>query len=154
MIMYTTGIIVFVLIALALIEVFAWRDGILSLCFSDACPSGEDSGPFDILIIEIVGIIGGGFAAIHSIVGSRGALDPYGLHVAQALLKAVLGGLTAILGVLLLHASDVIVIEDPVRLLVFALVFGYSQELVTRLISNREEELLKSALPEAQIQPS
>jgi hypothetical protein len=154
MLTYAALLLVTVLIALALVRAFAWPQGGGSLiCFKGdqrVCPTiTGQSGSTDFAAVEVSGALGGLIATIFTVARSRKTLDPYGLHAAQGFLKMTAGGLTALLGVALLSASKVVQVTDPIQILVFAVVFGYSQELFTHLISSKEEALLKSALPVA-----
>jgi membrane protein implicated in regulation of membrane protease activity len=63
----------------------------------------------------------------------------------QALLKAATGMLTAILGLLFLRAGVVpgfTQIDTQSQILVYAIVFGASQELITRFVDRRSNDLL------------
>jgi hypothetical protein len=150
MLMRTAGALGMVLVALALVQGYVWPDT-LSVCFfnsegGNVCPSGPKPKVGDIAVVEVVGLVGGTLAAVRAIASSRRVVDPYAVHVAQALLKAAAGGVTAVLGIMLLSASN-LQVSNPVQILAFAVVFGYSQELVTHIISTKEEALLNSALP-------
>ena len=63
----------------------------------------------------------------------------------QALLKAATGMLTAILGLLFLRAGIVpgfTQVDTQSQILVYAVVFGASQELITRFVDQRSNDLL------------
>ncbi|MET9437255.1 hypothetical protein [Streptomyces sp. NPDC006551] len=154
MLTYASLFLAALLITLALVRAFAWPENTRSLiCFEGAqvvCPTETGQpGPSDFAFVEVAGVLGGLIATVFTIARSRKTLDPYGLHAAQGFLKMTAGGLTALLGVALLSASTVVEVTQPIQILVFAVVFGYSQELFTHLISSKEEALLKSALPAA-----
>ncbi|RKT17983.1 hypothetical protein BX285_2392 [Streptomyces sp. 1114.5] len=135
-----------ILVALSLVQVYVWPH--VQIVCPSVCPTsgGGESRRGDVVIVAIFGVIGGALAAVRAIASARRAIDPYAIHAAQAFLKAMAGGVTAIVGVMLLSAAS-IKAQNSIQVLSFAIVFGYSEELVTHMISKREEALLKSAVP-------
>jgi CBS domain containing-hemolysin-like protein len=85
-------------------------------------------------LVQFAGILGAAVATIFSIRKLRGSHDPYSLSVALALLKLPLGALTALLGLVLIHADLVpglTVVGSATQILAWAIVFGYCQEIFT-----------------------
>ncbi|WP_277438310.1 hypothetical protein [Streptomyces sp. SPB162] len=113
----------------------------------EICPLGSSSNPSDVFIVELIGAAGAAMSAVVSLSRSRSVEDPYMVHVAQAVLKVSLGGITAVLGLLLLFAAPGIHLESQWQILAYAVIFGYSQQLFTRLVDSKGEELQKAASP-------
>jgi CBS domain containing-hemolysin-like protein len=98
------------------------------------CPTGGSTSRGDALLVQFAGILGAAVATIFSIRKLRGSHDPYSLSVALALLKLPLGALTALLGLVLIHADLVpglTVVGSATQILAWAIVFGYCQEIFT-----------------------
>jgi hypothetical protein len=92
------------------------------------------------------GTIGGLLATVVALRRIRVTGDPYGLRWVQTLLKAPSGALTAVFGTMLLQ-SELIDALDPQptpRILVYAAIFGFSQEAVTRFADKKANALLGS----------
>jgi hypothetical protein len=121
------------------------------------CPSGEQQNPTsgDVLIIAGLGAVGGAFGALLAIRNLRGSSTPYGVPMALAVLKVPSGALTAVIGMLLLAGSFVpglSNLDSQRQILAYALVFGYAQQLITRLADDRAQTImnrLPSKDPEA-----
>jgi hypothetical protein len=116
-------------------------------------PAEVDIDPFiangvrsgDITLIEIIGLIAAVVASTIALRNIRGTSTPYGLAVALALLKLPLGALTAVLGLLLMSGGFVpglSALDSSAQILAWALVFGFSQQLLTRLVDQRASTLL------------
>lgn len=94
--------------------------------------------------IELMGGLGGLFAAAASLRRVPVTGEPYGLRRFQSLLKIPMGALTGLLGILLLQ-NDVIEGLEAQRgasVLVYAAIFGVSQQAVTRFADKRGKDLL------------
>ena len=124
----------------------------LPLCFTpeggSVCPSGPGPArPQDAAVVAFVGAVGGALAAAVSIRKLRGTSTPYDMPVALSLLKVPAGALTA-LGALIAIRGDFVPglsdLDSQEQILAYALVFGYSQQLLTRLIDDRAESVLDS----------
>jgi hypothetical protein len=111
------------------------------------CPLGNSPNSSDILLIELIGAAGATVAAVYSLARTQRVEDPYMVHVAQAILKVSLGGITAVLGLLLLFATPGFHLDTAWQILAYAAIFGYSQQVFTRLIDSKGEELQKAASP-------
>jgi hypothetical protein len=111
------------------------------------CPSGEGQTPTpgDVLIVIGLGALGGGLAALFAIRNLRGTSTPYSLPVALAVLKVPSGALTAVAGLLLLgggFAPGFSNLDSQRQILAYALVLGYAQQLITRLVDDRAQSIL------------
>ena len=111
------------------------------------CPSGagQPSSAGDVLIVTGLGAIGGGLAALLAIRNLRGTSTPYSLPVALAVLKVPAGALTAVAGLLLLgggFAPGFSNLDSQRQILAYALIFGYAQQLATRLVDDRAQSVL------------
>lgn len=82
---------------------------------------------------------------------TRATVTAYTLRVARMLLKVSLGAVAAVVGILFLNAGFVpgfAALDSQVQILAYAIVFGASQQVVTRLAGQQGERLLKSASAE------
>jgi hypothetical protein len=105
----------------------------------------QTARPWDLLIVEAVGLIAAAVAAAAAIRGIRGSSEPYGLPVALALLKLPTGAVTAFLGMLLMRGQFVpglSALDTSAQILAWALVFGYAQQLFTRLVDQQAHTVL------------
>jgi hypothetical protein len=101
-------------------------------------------GP-DILLVELVGLAAAAIAAAAAIRTIRGSSEPHGLPVALAVLKLPTGALTALLGLLLMRGQFVpglTALDTSAQILAWALVFGYAQQLFTRLVDQQAHSVL------------
>jgi hypothetical protein len=149
------------ILVVGLVTLGAIRPGAVPLCFPDptatvldaaadtsVCPSGgEVPARGDVAIVVGFGLIGAALTGVRIVV-RRSA--PSSVPIAttrafQALLKAVIGVLAAFLGLLFLRAGIVpgfTHVDTQSQILVYAVVFGASQELITRFIDDRSNTLL------------
>ncbi len=105
------------------------------------------AGPADILVVELVGLAAAAVAAAAAIRGIRGSSEPHNLPVALALLKLPTGALTAVLGLLLMRGQFIpglTALDSSAQILAWALVFGYAQQLFTRLVDQQGQTVLNS----------
>jgi hypothetical protein len=114
---------------------------------AQVCPSGEQQQPTsgDIFIIAGLGAVGGAVGAIVAIRNLRGSSTPYGVPMALAVLKVPSGALTAMIGMLLLAGGFVpglSNLDSQRQILAYALVFGYAQQIITRLADNQAQTIL------------
>jgi hypothetical protein len=136
----------------------------LALCFNPgrtvACPTGQaqvkegtlvepifdqTASPWDVFVVELVGLLAAAVAAAVAVSGIRGTSTPYSLPVAQAAVKLPLGALTAVLGLELMRGEFVpglTALDTPAQILAWAVVFGYAQQLFTRLVDRRAQSVL------------
>jgi hypothetical protein len=112
------------------------------------CPSGEDQHrptPGDVLSIAGLGVVGGGLGALFAIRNLRGSSTPYDVPMALAVLKVPSGALTAVIGVILLAGGFVpglSNLDSQRQILAYALLFGYAQQLITRLADDQAQTML------------
>jgi hypothetical protein len=107
----------------------------------------EVATPYDLLVVELVGLAAAAVAAAAAIRGIRGSSERYGLPVALAALKLPTGAMTAFLGVLLMRGQFVpglSALDTSAQILAWALVFGYAQQLFTRLVDRQGQTVLDS----------
>jgi len=105
------------------------------------------AAPQDLFVVELVGMIAAVVAAAAAIRGIRGSSERYGLPVALAALKLPTGAITAFLGLLLMRGQFVpglSALDTSAQILAWALVFGYAQQLLTRLVDRQGQTVLDS----------
>jgi hypothetical protein len=119
---------------------------------SFVCPTGAGADrsptPGDATLLLAVGLAAGAFSAAIAVRGLRGTSTPYGVPVAMVLLKLPAGALTALLGMLLMHGGFVpglTALDTQGQIIAWAIVLGYAQQLFTRLIDDRAQQVLKAA---------
>jgi hypothetical protein len=103
------------------------------------------AGSWDIAIIEGVGLLAAALAAAASLRGISGSSTPFGLPIALALIKLPTGALTAVLGLLLMRGGFIPGLSDldtSGQILSWAVVLGYSQQLLTRFVDQRAQTVL------------
>jgi hypothetical protein len=99
--------------------------------------------PGDLLIVEMVGLAAAAIAGAAAI--RRSADPPSG--TALAMLKLPTGAITAFLGLLLMRGPFVpglSALDTSAQILAWALVFGYGQQLFTRLVDQQGQTVLNS----------
>lgn len=116
---------------------------------ASVCPSGDRQAPSsgDVIIVAGLGLLGGALAAAFAIRKIRGSSTPYDVPIALAFLKVPSGSLTAVAGMLLLGGGFVpglSELDSQRQILAYALLFGYAQQLGTRLIDSRAQSILNS----------
>lgn len=81
-----------------------------------------------------------------SIRNLKGTSTPYDVPVALAMLKVPLGAFTAMLAVVAIQGDFVpglSVLDSQEQILAYALIFGFAQQLLTRLLDQRAQTLLE-----------
>lgn len=157
-----TTLAVLVLVA-TLITIGIQAPQIIPMCFPDptspavqaggpdssACPTGLTGTPTpgDVGTVALFGLLGAALVGVRLVVrrAAPSAVPMATTRWFQALLKAATGMLTAILGLLFLRAGIVpgfTQIDTQSQILVYAVVFGASQELITRFVDQRSNDLL------------
>jgi hypothetical protein len=112
--------------------------------------------PYDMLLVELMGLIGAALAAAATLRRMTGTSTPYAVPLALAVLKLPTGALTAALGLLLMRGEFVpglTSLDSPAQIIAWAIVFGYAQEIFTRLVDNQAHSVLNdvgSTSPTAQ----
>ena len=98
--------------------------------------------PWDHLTVELVGLIAAAVVATTRIRNIRGSSEAPDLPVLLALLKLPMGAITAFLGLLLVRGGFIpglSALDTPAQILSWALVFGFAQQLFTRLVDQRAD---------------
>jgi hypothetical protein len=99
----------------------------------------------DIALVELIGFAAAAIAAAAAIRHVRGSSEPYGIPIALALLKLPTGAVTAFVGLLLMRGGFVpglSALDTSAQILAWALIFGYSQQLFTRLVDQKGHSVL------------
>jgi hypothetical protein len=107
----------------------------------------DTATPYDLFVVELVGLSAAAIATAAAIRGIRGSSERYGLPVALAALKLPTGAMTAFLGLLLMRGQFVpglSALDTPAQILAWALVFGYAQQVFTRLVDRQGQSVLDS----------
>jgi hypothetical protein len=139
--------IVVAVIAAALLATLGFFDKTITYRL-DVYPHTKVMWPTAIWPVEVIGALAGFLVAIATLRRLTGG-GPYSLRVVQAALKAPVGALTAVGGMLLLQ-SGIFGIDPVTSKAVFvgwAFVFGASQELVTRLVDKEAAAVTEKANP-------
>jgi hypothetical protein len=103
--------------------------------------------PLDLIVVELVGLTAAAIATAAAIRRIKGSSERYGLPVAVAALKLPTGAITAFLGLLLMRGQFVpglSALDTSAQILAWALVFGYAQQLFTRLVDQQGQTVLNS----------
>jgi hypothetical protein len=127
----------------------AARPDAIPLCFTpdtgQVCPLGDTPTSSDIWLIEVVGLVAASVAGAFTLRHIRGTSTPYSLPVALTLLKLPSGALTAVLGLLLMRGAFVpglSALDSDAQIISWAIVFGYAQQLFTRLVDDQASSVL------------
>jgi hypothetical protein len=111
----------------------------------------------DLIVVELVGLTAAAIATAAAIRGIKGSSERYGLPVALAALKLPTGAITAFLGLLLMRGQFVpglSALDTSAQILAWALVFGYAQQLFTRLVDQQGQTVLDNVRGADRPQPS
>ena len=117
----------------------------------------ETAKPLDLMVVELVGLTAAAIATAAAIRRIKGSSERYGLPVALAALKLPTGAITAFLGLLLMRGQFVpglTALDTSAQILAWALVFGYAQQLFTRLVDQQGQTVLDNVRGADQPQPS
>jgi hypothetical protein len=109
--------------------------------------TAETTRPQDLIVVELVGLTAAAIASAAAIRRIRGSSERYGLPVALAALKLPTGAVTAFLGLLLMRGQFIpglSALDTSAQILAWALVFGYAQQLFTRLVDQQGQTVLDS----------
>lgn len=102
----------------------------------------------DVAVVELVGLIAAAIAAAAAMRNVQGTSTPYSLPATLAVLKLPTGALTALLGLLLMRGGFVpglSALDSSAQIIAWALVFGYAQQILTRLVDNQAQSVLEGA---------
>jgi hypothetical protein len=127
----------------------------LSLCTTSTPPGGGNpvteclgNGPkargADVAMVAALGALGGLLAIAFAFSERDVAPTRYDPKTWQAFLKPVTGAATAIVAVLLLQSNLLLkpVEQNQSMFLAYAVIFGFSQQLLTRFVDKRAESLI------------
>ncbi|MFF8288925.1 hypothetical protein ACF068_06765 [Streptomyces sp. NPDC016309] len=166
------GMAIVLSVVVALVAAFgALAPGTVPLCFHPekigiVCPTASDmsprsaepggdidelyaavASPWDYPVVAFTGIVAATVAATTSLRRIRGTSTPYNVPVALALLKLPTGALTAVLGLLLMRGEFVPglqALDSSAQIIAWAVIFGYAQQLFTKLVDNQAQTVLNS----------
>lgn len=113
--------------------------------------------PLDLTVVELVGLTAAAIATAAAIRRIKGSSERYGLPVALAALKLPTGAITAFLGLLLMRGQFVpglSALDTSAQILAWALVFGYAQQLFTRLVDQQGQTVLDNVRGADRPQPA
>jgi hypothetical protein len=105
----------------------------------------KTASPWDVPIVEIVGLLAAALAAAFAVRSIQGTSTPYSLPVAVAVLKLPAGALTAVLGLLLMRGGFIpglSALDTSAQIVAWAVVFGYSQQLLTHFVDEQARAVL------------
>jgi hypothetical protein len=100
---------------------------------------------WDVAVVLGVGLIAAALAAAASLRGIRGTSTPFSLPISLALLKLPTGAMTAILGLILMRGEFIpglSALDTPGQIISWAVLLGYSQQLLTRFVDQRAQTVL------------
>ena len=106
----------------------------------------DTANAWDIPVVELVGLLAAALAGAFSVRTIQGTSTPYSLPVAVALLKLPAGALTAVIGLLLMRGGFVpglSALDSSAQIIAWAIVFGYSQQLLTRFVDQQANTVLE-----------
>jgi hypothetical protein len=111
------------------------------------CPTGGNNpSKADLAFIMAIGGIGAVLAVATNLTSLKPIGVRYSLSVVQGLVKIPFGAITAMLGIIILSTqSNIGVLATHAGLISTAVVFGYSQQIFTKLIDKRADDLLNQA---------
>jgi hypothetical protein len=100
---------------------------------------------WDFPLVLGLGLTAAALAAAISLRGVWGTSTPFRLPIALAVLKLPTGAMTALIGLLLLRGQFVpglSALDTSAQIVAWAVLFGYSQQLLTRLVDERGQSIL------------
>ncbi|HEX6523412.1 MAG TPA: hypothetical protein VF070_25940 [Streptosporangiaceae bacterium] len=121
------------------------------------CPTGSHTASSaDLPLVLLLGGVGATLAVALNLAGLKPAGVRYSLSVAQGLLKIAFGAMTAMLGIVILSTQTTAsgILSSQAGLLATAVVFGYSQQLFTRLIDRQANDLMNAASSTTKASPA
>jgi hypothetical protein len=114
------------------------------------CPTGGSKpSAADVPLVVGLGALGAALSVALNLADLKPAGVRFSLTLAQGLNKIVLGAITAVLGIIVLRTVTNApgLLATQAGLLTTAVVFGYSQQLFTRLIDRQASQLTNAASP-------
>jgi hypothetical protein len=135
------------------------RPGLVPMCMPPnqttqavaLCPtgSGTPSG-WDVWMVQLFGALGATISVVILLIRRRPDLSPYVLVGYQALVKILLGSALSVVGMLALGAglvSGIVYVGSQAALLLWCVLFGYAQQVGTRLLDNYADRLMDEVRP-------
>lgn len=143
--------LVLTLLTIAISILGAVKPDALPLCFHPqtlpvACPTGKlkPTGG-DVALVATLGLLGGALSAALAIRRLSGKSTPYQTSVVLSLFKLPSGAVISIVGLLLLRGDFIpgfSALDTQDQILAYAVVFGFAQQLATRLVDRQAREVL------------
>lgn len=143
--------------ALGLVGIF--KPGLVPMCMPPnrtaqtgvLCPTGGTvSSGWDVWMVQLFGALGATISVVLLLIRRRPDLSPYVLVGYQALVKILLGSALGIVGILALAAglvNGIVYVGSQAALLLWAVIFGYAQQVGTRLLDNYADRLMDQVKP-------
>ncbi|MET0134136.1 MAG: hypothetical protein ABW215_11145 [Kibdelosporangium sp.] len=142
--------------ALGLIGVI--KPGLVPMCMPEnqavlriLCPTGSTTASgWDVWLVQLFGALGATISVVLLLIRRRPDLTPYVLVGYQALVKILLGAALSAVGLLALGAglvSGIVYVGSQAALLLWAVLFGYAQQVGTRLLDNYADRLMDEVRP-------
>lgn len=146
---------------LASTAVVAWNDpALFSVCgpapvstsatgtsAAPPCPHGAAPQSSDVLMVELLGALGGLLSAVFFLKGLQAVRGPYGLPLAQGILKVPTGAAVALVGIWVLQRGvlGVLTPQSGDKIIAYAILFGFAQQALTSALDTRASALIGSA---------
>ncbi|MEY9937317.1 hypothetical protein [Streptacidiphilus sp. MAP5-3] len=112
----------------------------------DSEPDMPDQEFFDVLIVEIFGLMAAALTAAVALRKMPRKRPPYWVPLSLAILKLPAGAVSAVLGVTLINAGlipGLDKLETPNQILTWAALFGASQQALTRFVDKKGKDVLR-----------
>jgi hypothetical protein len=106
----------------------------------------DTASRWDVPVVAIVGLLAAALAGAFALRQIQGTSTPYSLPVSAAVLKLPTGALTAVIGLLLMRGGFVpglTALDTSAQIIAWAVVFGYSQQLLTRFVDQQANTVLE-----------
>lgn len=110
------------------------------------CPAGQGRPTGgDISLVLVLGVLGAALSVAVGLRSARQTSSPYGVAGVLLLMKLPCGALTALAGLLLIRGGFVpgfSAIDTQEQIIAYAVLFGFAQQLITRLVDDKGREVL------------
>ncbi|CAM4135619.1 hypothetical protein KIPE111705_42250 [Kibdelosporangium persicum] len=134
------------------------KPGLVPMCMppnqavpQELCPTGGAAASgWDVWMVQLFGALGATISVVLLLIRRRPDLSPYVLVGYQALVKILLGATLSVVGLLALGAglvSGIVYVGSQAALLLWAVLFGYAQQVGTRLLDNYADRLMDEVRP-------
>jgi hypothetical protein len=113
-----------------------------------ACPHGSVPVSGDVLMVELLGALGGLLSAVFFLKGLQAVRGPYGLPLAQGILKVPTGAAVALVGVWVLQRGvlGLLTPQSGDKIIAYAVLFGFAQQALTNALDTRASALIGTAI--------